>query len=134
MRIQIKSNHVRFFKQLRDFLEAPKFAQVSVNFSAEYAYSVHEAKMKLKGKPRASGRGFYWDPQFTATNKFLEKSLDEVADLMKKKNLRPARASRLLAFLYRIGLIVQARSQHKVPVDTGNLKASAYTKVEKVVY
>lgn len=49
-----------------------KGEEVFVGYTAEYALFVHEAPMKLKGKPRSSGKGSYWDPQGVATNKFLE--------------------------------------------------------------
>ncbi len=42
-----------------------------IGYTAEYAVYVHEAPMTLKGEERP-GKGFFWDPQGTATNKFLE--------------------------------------------------------------
>ncbi len=33
-----------------------------VGYTAEYALAVHEAKGTLKGQPRESGNGNYWDP------------------------------------------------------------------------
>lgn len=47
-----------------------------IGFTANYATFVHEAPMKLKGQKRP-GKGSFWDPQGTATNKFLEKAIDE---------------------------------------------------------
>lgn len=48
---------------------------VEVGYTAAYAIFVHEnVEMKGKGLPRkAPHKGFYWDPQGTATAKFLEK-------------------------------------------------------------
>jgi hypothetical protein len=44
-----------------------------VGYTAPYALYVHEAVgMVLKGKPRPSGKGRYWDPAPRATAKFLE--------------------------------------------------------------
>lgn len=38
--------------------------KVEVGFSADYALWVHEnVEMKLKGKPRPSGKGKYWGPK-----------------------------------------------------------------------
>lgn len=49
---------------------------VEVGYTAEYAVYVHEnLEMKLKGEPRASGRGVYWGPK--GESKFLEKTVRE---------------------------------------------------------
>lgn len=49
---------------------------VEVGYGAAYAAAVHEnLEMKLKGEPRASGRGVYWGPK--GENKFLEKTVRE---------------------------------------------------------
>jgi len=49
---------------------------VEVGYGADYAAAVHEnLEMKLKGEPRASGRGVYWGPK--GENKFLEKTVRE---------------------------------------------------------
>lgn len=34
----------------------------TVGYTAEYALAVHEAKGALKGQPRPSGKGNFWDP------------------------------------------------------------------------
>lgn len=46
-----------------------------VGYTAEYAAAVHEAKGTLKGKPRPSGRGNYWEPD--AKPKFLSSAFDD---------------------------------------------------------
>jgi hypothetical protein len=47
---------------------------VEVGYTATYAVFVHEnMEQKLKGKPRASGRGVYWGPH--GQPKFLESAL-----------------------------------------------------------
>lgn len=53
-----------------------------IGFTAHYAIYVHEAEMTLKGQPRRgeNAKGFYWDPQATATNKFLQKAFYENTD------------------------------------------------------
>jgi hypothetical protein len=55
-------------------VEGTGFAtKMSVGFTAPYAMAVHEAVgMVLKGQPRPSGIGRYWDPQPPAQAKFLE--------------------------------------------------------------
>lgn len=54
---------------------------VEVGFSAEYAIFVHEnMEQKLKGEPRPSGLGTYWNP---GGPKFLEKAVsDNVKELI----------------------------------------------------
>jgi len=47
--------------------------EANVGYTAAYALYVHENReMKLKGQPRSSGRGNYWDPQGRGQSKFLE--------------------------------------------------------------
>lgn len=47
--------------------------RVNVGYTALYALWVHESiGMVLKGLPRRSGKGKYWDPQGRAQAKFLE--------------------------------------------------------------
>lgn len=46
-----------------------------VGYSANYAIYVHEASGKLKGEPRNSGGGNYWDPN--AKPKFLQAGFEE---------------------------------------------------------
>lgn len=58
---------------------------VSVGYTAFYALYVHEAvAMKLKGVPRASGRGLHWDPQGRAQAKFLEEPARRMAPELRK--------------------------------------------------
>ena len=62
--------------------KVPKGAETG--FSAEYAIFVHEnLEQKLKGVPRPSGLGTYWNP---GGPKFLEKAvnenLDQISDLV----------------------------------------------------
>jgi len=55
-------------------VEGTGFAtKLDVGFTAPYAMAVHESVgMVLKGQPRPSGIGKYWDPQPPAQAKFLE--------------------------------------------------------------
>lgn len=119
-------------------------ASVVVGYTASYAMWVHEAiEMKLYGLPRGGGRvksgkrkgqpkrGYFWDPLGKAQAKFLEEPA---------RTLRPELASivarvvangmTLTQGLLMAGLRLQRESQEMVPVDTGNLKASAFTRIE----
>lgn len=50
----------------------------AVGYTAEYAAAVHDAKGTLKGQPRPSGRGNYWDPD--AEPGFLTKGFEDHRD------------------------------------------------------
>lgn len=104
---------------------------VIVGYTANYALYVHEnIEMKGKGLPRRGpkAKGNYWDPQGRAQAKFLEQPARQL-----KKELAAIivtavkRGSSLLMALYLAGLRLQRESMKLVPVDTGNLKASAFT-------
>ena len=126
---------------------------VVVGYTASYALYVHEAvEMKLKGQPRGGGlikagvfrarskktgrfakasRGYYWDPQGQAQAKFLE----EPARTMRKELAKIVRqifdkTRNLEKALVAAGLRLIRESTQKVPVDTGNLKASWFCRVE----
>lgn len=83
------------------------------------------------GTVGGKNRGFYWDPQGKAGPKFLEgpaRELHEelgriVADAL-------LHGSTMATALLRAGLRLQRESMQRVPVDTGNLKASAFTRLE----
>jgi hypothetical protein len=115
---------------------------VIVGFSASYALHVHEAPMKLKGKlrgakkgsKRGTYRGKFWDPQATARNKFLEepartKQREMAARVLEVARRRKSKMSLTQALLI-AGLYLQREAQKLVPVETGNLKASAFTEKE----
>lgn len=61
--------------QYRTVTQRGKKVVAAIGYTARYAAWVHSAKGKLKGQPRASGRGNYWDPD--ATPQFLSKAGDE---------------------------------------------------------
>lgn len=70
---------------------------VEVGFSANYAIYVHEnMEQKLKGQPRASGRGVYWGPD--GRPKFLE-----AAWKAKREEFMQAVRNEVLATAKRIG-------------------------------
>lgn len=106
---------------------------VIVGYTANYALYVHEnIEMKGAGKPRANGKGNYWDPQGRAQAKFLEAPARQLRNEL-GSIVRTAlkRGKSLLQALYLAGLRLQRASMLIVPVDTGNLKASAFTMKEE---
>lgn len=108
---------------------------VIVGFTAAYALYVHEnMEMRLKGQPRPNNRGFYWDPQGTAGPKFLEgpaRELNNSGELSHILNAALQMGKTLMQGLLLCGLRVQREAMQRVPVDTGNLKASAFTRLEE---
>lgn len=59
--------------------------QVSVGYTAAYALYVHEAVgMVLKGQPRPSGKGNYWDPAGRGQAKFLEEPYRRLTPELRK--------------------------------------------------
>lgn len=120
---------------------------VEVGFTAQYAIWVHEnVEMKWRGFPRdmsvrkdgtvaytgydskSKRRGLFWGP--TGQAKFLEQPArtmrTELADIVGKAVY--ARKTMAQALLL-AGLALQRASQQLVPIDTGNLRASAFTRL-----
>lgn len=148
------------FKKLQEEARRAALPVVRVGFTAAYALYVHErVEMKWKGLPRGRGfsidkqgrvvvpssylkgdgkasgknRGFYWDPQGQAQAKFLEQPARELSD--------SGELGRIVAEMYKqtgsleqallaAGLRIQREAMLKTPVDTGNLKNSAFTRKE----
>ena len=131
------------------YADSPNKVQdaVIVGYTAAYALYVHENReMKWRGFPRdrsirkegdiartgysaGSGKGLFWGPQGRAgflldVARELSRELGEIVAKGLKRGLKMVDAL-LLA-----GLRLQRESQLNVPVDTGNLKASAFTRVE----
>ncbi len=105
---------------------------VLVGYTAAYALFVHESvEMKLKGQKRPKPhKGSYWDPK-GAQAKFLENPARENRKEYVKIIRTAAKATKSLEKgLLLAGLRLQADSQRLVPVDTGNLKGSAFTRKE----
>ena len=72
------------------------------------------------------------DPQGQAQSKFLEQPYRENYDLLYDTAVQETKRTRSLQLgLMAAGLDLMALSQELVPVDTGNLKASAFTRVER---
>lgn len=109
-----------------------KDTSVVVGFTAFYALFVHEnLEMKLAGLPRPKGRGQYWDPQGRAQAKFLEEPFRTMrGELLKTVQDGLRRGLTLGKALLVAGLRLQREAQLRCPVDTGNLRASAFTREE----
>lgn len=93
-----------------------KSSSVTVSFGTNYGLYVHE---DLEAYHK------------TGENKFLEKALDrnkeQVADLVEKR----MQSTNFGLALYQGGLLIQREAQKLTPVDTGNLRGSARTELEK---
>jgi len=106
---------------------------VIVGYTAAYALFVHEnIEMKWKGLPRKKpSKGRYWDPPGRGQSKFLEQPAREKRGEISKIVVQGAkRTGSILKGLLLGGLFLQRESQLRVPVDLGNLKGSAFTRVE----
>lgn len=123
-------------------------AVVTVGYTAKYALYVHEnVEMKWRGFPRdrsirkdADGtartgytatraRGLFWGPNGRA--KFLEGPARELRPQMARIIITAlARSQTMAQALLQAGLFLQRESQKVVPVDTGHLRASAFTRLE----
>ena len=106
---------------------------VIVGYTAAYALHVHEnIEMAGAGMPRKPpGRGLYWDPQGRAQAKFLEAPARMYRERIKQIALDTyAKSKNLSQSLLMAGLYLQRESMLLVPVDTGNLKGSAFTRKE----
>lgn len=124
-------------------------------FTAAYTLSVHErVEMKWKGLPRSgevkhagfdregkrlvstghaanAGKGFYWDPLGRAQAKFLEAPAREFANELGEIAAEAAKKGASYAHCLLLpALRLQREAMQLVPVDTGNLKASAFTRLE----
>lgn len=123
-------------------------ATVAVGYTANYALWVHEnIEMKWRGFPRdrsirkdgtiaetghtATGRwrGLFWGPHGHA--KFLEQPARQLTGVLSDIVAKAMQEKKTMAqALLLAGLRLQRESQELVPVDTGNLRASAFTRLE----
>lgn len=103
---------------------------VVVGYASEYALYVHEnMEMALEGEPRSSGIGVYWGPH--GQSKFLEQPAREHGARMALIIRRAVKKkATMLEALYMAGLYLQRESMELVPVEHGNLRASAFTEKE----
>lgn len=127
----------KFVRSMNDYFNRRKIEpgkSVIVGFTANYALHVHEnMEMAGAGLPRRSGHGFYWDPQGIAGPKFLEgpaRELSNSGELSRILTSVVRSGKSVMQGLLVCGLRIQREAQQRVPVDTGNLKASAFTRIE----
>ena len=93
--------------------------EVHVGYTASYALPVHEAPPGTQFKRPGSQSKFLEQPAREMGN--------ELRDIIRKARKRVS----LIKALYIAGLALQRRSQEIVPVDTGNLRGSAFTRIVK---
>lgn len=121
---------------------------VIVGYTAAYALYLHErVAMKWRGFPRDRSirlgkdkvaytgytpnkkHGLFWGP--TGQAKFLEQPARELSPILGKIVAKAMLEKKTMAQgLLLAGLRLQRESQKKVPIDTGNLRASAFTRME----
>lgn len=121
-------------KQLRKRSSRRDNGSVVVGYTANYALFVHEnIEMKLKGQERKGkgAKGRYWDPQGRGQAKFLEQPVRTLTGELKKIVRTATGRIGLIKALLLAALRIQRESQLLVPVDTGTLKSSAFTAVDK---
>lgn len=99
--------------------EVEKRVSVVVGYTAAYAVYVHE---DMEAKHAEGKQAKYLSTPLARLRKEMEKNIRE--DLKKRKSLAAA--------LLKQGLRLQRESQKIVPVDTANLKNSAFTRLEEV--
>jgi len=105
--------------------------EVIVGYSAAYAVYVHEnIEMKWRGVKRKGkdGKGRYWDPQGQGQSKFLEQPARELQpELARVAREVLENGGTMREALLAAGMRLQRKSMELVPIDTGNLRASAFT-------
>lgn len=105
-----------------------------VGYTAAYALYVHEnVEMKWRGVPRKGikGKGSYWDPPGRGQSKFLEQpARTEQQAIVEMVREDLADGKTWGQALSTAALYLQRCSMLLAPVDTGNLKASAFTRLE----
>lgn len=103
--------------KVKGFLGFAKDPIVIVGYTAEYAIFVHE---NLEANHPNGGQAKYLEQPAREYQKRMAKM---VADYLKQ-------GMPLAQALYLTGLFLQGESQKLVPVDTGNLRASAFTRIQ----
>ncbi len=128
---------------------------VIVGFTAAYAAAVHEnIEMSWKGlsrdprirrieaggdpaksRPRPRKRepkGRFWDPQGRGQAKFLEEPARTMTAVFSQIVVQAMRAGKTFGqALLLVGLRIQREAMLRTPIDTGNLRASAFCRYEE---
>ena len=96
-----------------------------------YAFNLGEA-LGAEVNYKISRKGYFWDPQGQAQPQFLVGPARELANELRAMIFKAVKKGAGLAkALLLAGLRLQREAQLRTPVDTGNLKASAFTRIEK---
>jgi len=103
---------------IKGFLGLKKDPKVVVGYTAQYAIYVHE---NLEANHPNGGQAKYLEQPARELQPQLAKIITN--GVKKKLGLEQS--------IYLAGLHLQGESQKLVPVDTGNLKASAFTRIEQ---
>lgn len=118
-------------KRLRDKYKTP--VKMQVGYSAPYAIYVHEnMEMVLEGEPRPSGIGVYWGrPNRPGQSKFLEQPARELADELGRTIGKALQSGTTMKQAFALaGNRLMNVSKGLVPVEYGDLKDSAFVRVE----
>lgn len=107
---------LRALEKLERVSRQENTGNVIVGYSASYAIYVHE---NLKSVHKVGQAKFLEEPARTMKTELAQQIVNDVK-----------RGVKLINALLRAGLKLQRASQQLVPVDTGNLKNSAYTAKE----
>lgn len=128
---------IRNFRKRSADLTRKVQVSVIVGYTAAYALYVHENReiwppgMRLAGQPRPRNRGLFWDPQGQAKPAFLidpaREKRHEIGRIIVEVTKNTGSIS---SGMFMAGLYLQRLSQEQVPVDTGVLKASAFTRFD----
>ena len=113
----------RTIRKLQTKSEIADNGSVIVGYTANYALHVHETfKPAPKATTIASVKG--------RQGKFLEQPARTMIKEFQQIIKRVAPKKGIISALLIVGLRLQRESQKLVPIDTGNLRASAFTRKE----
>jgi hypothetical protein len=116
----------------RGALVGPRYSQVEVGYASPYALAVHENRqMKLRGVPRPSGIGRYWDAESGPGRAgFLLDVGREMADELREKvRSQVRRGIQLSDAILEAGRLLLRRSMTQVPYEFGELKKSGFVQL-----
>lgn len=115
---------LRAFEKLERESKRKDNGDVIVGYSTSYALRVHEdAKAEARRRLRKKSTRRQW--------KFLEQPARELSREMALITVKAVKGgASLIKGLLLAGLHLQRASQKIVPIDTGNLRASAFTEKE----
>lgn len=112
----------RTLKQLKSKSKRRDDGSVIVGYTANYSLQVHENRKAQENREARNGVG-QW--------KFLEQPARTMQKEMAAIVAKTAGRIGIIKSLLIAGLRLQRESQKLVPIDTGNLKASAFTALDK---